>query len=310
MGAAWEAEPAPARLLSQILFSMVPGHRSCKQERSAPTMQHPVLSSPLPPPLLLLLLIPLLLTASTAADPSPTIAAATASLHAGQDHLAAIGGDVLDASACSEDPAAALDVYLGLGAADRIADFVTFCDSHGVDVRPVAEASVAKARGKLSAVLGGLSAASSASASASSSVSASASASASSASASSDGTGAEATPTHMTSISPAFQWAQSVDTIFIGVKFAHKLDTPATLGVEVESFDVTDSTMTLVASSKTKGKRFTLELPLFDHVVPDSSTWKMNSVGRCVRGESVKGGCQGKAPREGATGRLGRSRAV
>ena len=264
-------------------------------------MQHPVLSSPLPPPLLLLLLIPLLLTASTAADPSPTIAAATASLHAGQDHLAAIGGDVLDASACSEDPAAALDVYLGLGAADRIADFVTFCDSHGVDVRPVAEASVAKARGKLSAVLGGLSAASSASASAS----------ASSASASSDGTGAEATPTHMTSISPAFQWAQSVDTIFIGVKFAHKLDTPATLGVEVESFDVTDSTLTLVASSKTKGKRFTLELPLFDHVIPDSSTWKMNSVGRCVRGESVKGGCQGKAPREGATGRRhGKARTI
>ena len=245
-------------------------------------MHHPFLASPPRPPflLLLLLLLPLLLTSPTAADPSPTIAAATASLHAGQDHLAAIGGDVLDASACSEDPAAALDVYLGLGAADRIADFVTFCDSHGVDVAPVAEASVDKARGKLSAVLGGLSAASSASPSASSSDS---SASASSASAASDSVReAEATPTHMASISPAFQWAQSVDTIFIGVKFAHKLDTSATLGVEVESFDVTDSTLRLVASSKTKGKRFTLELPLFDHVIPDSSTWKMNSVGRCV----------------------------
>ena len=30
-------------------------------------------------------------------------------------------------------------------------------------------------------------------------------------------------------IAPAFQWAQSANEIFIGVKFAHKLDTPATV---------------------------------------------------------------------------------
>ena len=30
---------------------------------------------------------------------------------------------------------------------------------------------------------------------------------------------------------PAFQWAQSPDDVFISVKFAHKLDAPATLNV-------------------------------------------------------------------------------
>ncbi len=30
---------------------------------------------------------------------------------------------------------------------------------------------------------------------------------------------------------PAFQWAQSPEDVFISVKFAHKLDAPATLNV-------------------------------------------------------------------------------
>ena len=33
-----------------------------------------------------------------------------------------------------------------------------------------------------------------------------------------------------TGIPPAFEWAQSPDSLFLNVKFAHKLDTPATLG--------------------------------------------------------------------------------
>lgn len=39
-------------------------------------------------------------------------------------------------------------------------------------------------------------------------------------------------PTKRAGIAPAFEWAQSPDSVFINVKFSHKLDTPATLGCE------------------------------------------------------------------------------
>ena len=50
-------------------------------------------------------------------------------------------------------------------------------------------------------------------------------------------------------ISPAFQWAQSRDYILINVKFAHKLDTPATLGVKSKSgADITEKGLFLEQS--------------------------------------------------------------
>ena len=84
-------------------------------------------------------------------------------------------------------------------------------------------------------------------------------------------------------ISPAFQWAQSRDYILINVKFAHKLDTPATLGVKSKSgADITEKGLVFEAESKTKNKRFRLDLKLSRAVIPEESEWSMAAVGRAT----------------------------
>ena len=84
-------------------------------------------------------------------------------------------------------------------------------------------------------------------------------------------------------ISPAFQWAQSRDYILINVKFAHKLDTPATLGVESKGgADINERSLVFEAASKTKNKRFRLDLKLSRAVVPEESEWSMAAVGRAT----------------------------
>jgi CS domain len=80
-------------------------------------------------------------------------------------------------------------------------------------------------------------------------------------------------------ISPAFEWAQSPDEVYINVKFAHKLDTPATLGVTIDAVDITADRLVLKGSSPGR-KHFLLDLSLYGTVDPDSSSWSSGSVGR------------------------------
>ena len=54
-------------------------------------------------------------------------------------------------------------------------------------------------------------------------------------------------------ITPAFEWCQSASHIYINVKFAHKLDAPATLNVETEAVELGERRVRLAAAS-TKGK--------------------------------------------------------
>lgn len=61
-------------------------------------------------------------------------------------------------------------------------------------------------------------------------------------------------------ISPAYQWAQSPDEIFINVKFSHKIDAPATLNVETEEVKWTNDTLSLRASDGRK--TFALDIGL------------------------------------------------
>lgn len=56
----------------------------------------------------------------------------------------------------------------------------------------------------------------------------------------------------VSNIAPAFQWAQSPTEIFISVKFAHKLDAPATLNVEAETVNITADNLTLKATDGRK----------------------------------------------------------
>jgi len=82
-------------------------------------------------------------------------------------------------------------------------------------------------------------------------------------------------------ISPAFQWSQSKSTL-LNVKFAHKLDTPATLGVKSKGADITPTGILFEAASKSKNKRFKLSLKLARAIVPEESEWSMAAVGRAT----------------------------
>eukprot|EP00602_Paraphysomonas_sp_CaronLab_P004360 CAMPEP_0185030670 /NCGR_PEP_ID=MMETSP1103-20130426/17668_1 /TAXON_ID=36769 /ORGANISM="Paraphysomonas bandaiensis, Strain Caron Lab Isolate" /LENGTH=321 /DNA_ID=CAMNT_0027565883 /DNA_START=184 /DNA_END=1149 /DNA_ORIENTATION=+ len=82
----------------------------------------------------------------------------------------------------------------------------------------------------------------------------------------------------MSSINPAFQWAQSGNEVFINVKFAHKLDAPATLNVEAHNVSIDTTGLVLRASDGRK--MFNLDIEFLKEIVPENSTWSMASVGR------------------------------
>eukprot|EP01036_Dinobryon_divergens_P041168 gene41168-54539_t len=82
----------------------------------------------------------------------------------------------------------------------------------------------------------------------------------------------------ISSITPAFQWAQSPNEIFINVKFAHKLDAPATLNVEANNVSIDGSRLFLHASDGRKN--FVLDMDLLRDIKSDESSWSMASVGR------------------------------
>ena len=64
----------------------------------------------------------------------------------------------------------------------------------------------------------------------------------------------------VSTIAPAFQWAQSPTEIFISVKFAHKLDAPATLNVEAETVNITETDLVLKATDGRKIFNLNVEL--------------------------------------------------
>uniref|UniRef100_A0A7S4D729 CS domain-containing protein n=1 Tax=Heterosigma akashiwo TaxID=2829 RepID=A0A7S4D729_HETAK len=78
-------------------------------------------------------------------------------------------------------------------------------------------------------------------------------------------------------ISPAFQWAQSPDEIYLNVKFAHKLDAPATINAQKDEITITDNRLVFRASQD--HKHFKLDLTFWGEVDSERSSWKMGSAG-------------------------------
>ncbi|CAM9713904.1 unnamed protein product [Ascophyllum nodosum] len=80
------------------------------------------------------------------------------------------------------------------------------------------------------------------------------------------------------SISPAFEWAQSGEWVYINAKMSHKLDAPATLNVVSEGVEMSDRSLKFAASKD--HKRFALDLALHANIDPDPSSISWGSVGR------------------------------
>ena len=85
---------------------------------------------------------------------------------------------------------------------------------------------------------------------------------------------------HSAGIPPAFEWAQSPDSVFLNVKFAHKLDTPATLGCEADPPVFAEGGVTLRAECKDKRKTFLLSILTYKPLAVENCSWSMSSVGR------------------------------
>lgn len=83
-------------------------------------------------------------------------------------------------------------------------------------------------------------------------------------------------------IAPAFEWAQSPEAVFLNIKFAHKLDTPATLGCEAESVEFNPRSFLFRADCSENKKAFHLELSLLKDINVTESSWSMSSVGRAM----------------------------
>ncbi|KNB46349.1 hypothetical protein JH06_2066 [Blastocystis sp. subtype 4] len=83
-------------------------------------------------------------------------------------------------------------------------------------------------------------------------------------------------------ISPAFQWAQGMNDINVNIKYAHKWDTPATLGCSVSN--ITFSERSIYAESKCPStkKKFVLRLEMRKELNPEECHWNDASVGRVV----------------------------
>jgi hypothetical protein len=94
---------------------------------------------------------------------------------------------------------------------------------------------------------------------------------------------------------PARRWAQSVEQVYLQVKWAHKLDAPATLGCEPSAPIFTERLVTFGAECKEKRKAFALQLPLWGGLDIASCSWGNASVGRAF--VTLQKGAAGPWPR-------------
>lgn len=81
---------------------------------------------------------------------------------------------------------------------------------------------------------------------------------------------------------PALQWAQSLDSVFIEVKFAHRHDSPGCLEISKLNITYTNETVSLVGYCVLGDVpiKFELNLNMFKSIIDKNSTYESGSVGR------------------------------
>ena len=87
----------------------------------------------------------------------------------------------------------------------------------------------------------------------------------------------------LTTMAPAFRWAQSLMEVYIEVKFAHRFDSPGSNEISTPEVEFTSTTLKLKAKTeKMKGidLKFELNLEFLHEVDPSRCKWELNSIGR------------------------------
>ena len=83
-------------------------------------------------------------------------------------------------------------------------------------------------------------------------------------------------------ITPAFQWAQSLDHVFLNVKFATRMDSPGCLDTFDPNITIGNNTFQMFISCKIDKQvyRYELDFELFENVDLNVSYFELASVGR------------------------------
>ncbi len=86
----------------------------------------------------------------------------------------------------------------------------------------------------------------------------------------------------VTKISPAFQWAQSLDHVFLSVKFATRMDSPGCLDTFDKNISLGNNSFSMYISCRIDKQifRYELDLELFENIDVNSSYFEIGSVGR------------------------------
>jgi hypothetical protein len=82
--------------------------------------------------------------------------------------------------------------------------------------------------------------------------------------------------------SPAFQWAQNIENVFIEIKYAHRFDSPGCLEVKKENltFNLNQISFSAYCIQGDTPINFLLDLQLFDDIINEESSSVSASVGR------------------------------
>lgn len=87
-------------------------------------------------------------------------------------------------------------------------------------------------------------------------------------------------------VSPAFRWAESIDKVYIEIKYAHRHDSPGCLELENRKFVINNEGNVLYFEGDCVGTenpiKFILNITLYDKIDKQMSIGKESSVGRFV----------------------------
>lgn len=75
-------------------------------------------------------------------------------------------------------------------------------------------------------------------------------------------------------VSPAFKWAQSKDFVFLDVKLAHRIDSPACNSIEDEKLEIEGSLVKFTGHCENSGQKLRIELNITLHAEIDASLSK------------------------------------
>jgi len=83
-------------------------------------------------------------------------------------------------------------------------------------------------------------------------------------------------------VSPAYQWAQSPSTLYLDIKFSHRLDSPGCLEVANPQVTLTDTKLSFIGNCarSTQRIKLVLDLDFYSEINSELSSYSFTSVGR------------------------------